>query len=335
MQKKYLAFFLLSFLPVLALAQSTAIITKPNGQEEQFITAMVKHYSFKKSYLQDILAKANYNEKVIQSIKAPFEKKPWNFYRSYFVTAKRVELGVAYWQAHAKTLAAVKKKYGVDPSVIVAILGVETLYGKHIGGYSELDALSTLAFHYPPRSSYFTKELKQYLLLSRSEKLPITEIRGSYAGALGIPQFMPSSYRHYGVDFTGNKQVNLMNNNADAIASVANYLKQNGWQRNEPVATAVKKENAAIPQNLISTSAIPKHTLAYFAKRHILSEQHYNKTLPAALVELENGTQPGEYWFTFANFKSIMRYNPSSVYAMAVFQLSEAIKQAYLHTNTA
>jgi membrane-bound lytic murein transglycosylase B len=202
---------------------------------------------------------------------------------------------------HHRVLQAVSKKYGIPASIIVAIIGVETEYGAHLGKYSVLNSLYTLGFYYPPREKFFRKELAQYLILTRDNHLPVSSIKGSYAGALGIPQFMPSSYRHYGVALEKNAPVNLFNNN-DAIASVANYFHKMGWAPNQPITHQLYSKNDSIR----------------------------TKTMNLITLPVKRGA---EYWATYKNFKVIMSYNHNIVYAMAVYQLSKKIEQQYAADN--
>jgi len=218
-----------------------------------------------------------------------------------------------------------EKHFGVDPSIIVAILGVETHYGEHTGGFRIIDALSTLAFYYPPREKFFLNELKEYLLLTREQHLSPFALQGSYAGAIGIPQFMPSSYRQFATAREQTGAINLNENHEAAILSVANYFKQHHWELHAPVAVPALARELPTESLVSDKKADKEFTLAQFKKAGILPET--NNTLPnkAALITLEGQNSP-EYWLTFHNFSVIMRYNPSIDYAMAVFQLSQAIK---------
>lgn len=297
-----------------------------------FISNMVKKYHFERKTLEDIFAKTFYLPEVIRHITYPYEKKPWDFYRNYFINQARVIGGVDYWKIHAKTLADVQRKYGVDPSVIVAIIGIESRYGTRRGQFQEIGALSTLAFKYPKREAFFKKELKEYLLMTRKMNLPVLEMQGSYAGALGIPQFMPSSYRHYAIDYSKSKKIDLINDHSDAIASVANYLQKEGWKRNQPIAFQAIL-NKKLPEKFISHSGQPRYTLATLKKHGITVNANVSPHTKAALVQMSN-TDSSEYWVTFGNFRAIMNYNPRTTYALAVYQLSRKIKEAYEQSKT-
>lgn len=265
-------------------------------QQKQFINQLVKKHHFNRAKLTTLFNELYEDKTIVARMNRPFEKSSWDRYRHFFITKNRIEMGAAYWQTHQKILAATQKKYGVPAGIIVAIAGVETLYGKHKGDDNVLNTLYTLAFYYPKRSKYFTKELKQYLLLARENKLPLKALKGSYAGAVGIPQFMPSSYRHYGVS-ANNKTVDLFHSHDDAIVSIGHYLSENGWRPNAPIARRYQKQTK----------------LKMKAKR----AQFGSKTAP-------------EDWLLFHNFNVILRYNKSKLYAMAVFQLSQAIKKQYV-----
>src|SRR3989338_1569007 len=202
----------------------------------QFIDDMVVKHQFRRDELENVFARAQHRPDVIELISRPATIKPWLEYRAAFVNKKRVRLGLEFWNKYRQTLRRAEKKYGVPQEVIVAVIGVETIYGQNAGSFLVLDALTTLAFDYPRRADFFRSELENYLLLARDRQFDLLAIRGSYAGAMGIPQFMPSSYRNYAGDFNGNRKIDLLREDRDAIGSVANYLQGYGWIRGEPVA---------------------------------------------------------------------------------------------------
>jgi len=304
---------------------------RPTAAINQFIAQMVKENGFSKEELVKLLTTTPYNQEVINRITHPFEKKPWDFYRNFFVRPDLITNGVKYWQQHKKVLMDVSQRYGVPASIIVAIIGIESYFGKHSGAYNELEALMTLSFYYPKRQKFFQAQLKHFLLLTRSEGFSPSKLKGSYAGALGIPQFMPSSYRCYGVDYSNNHSINLFTNHDDAIASVGNYLKKAGWVRGQVVAVPAKIP-AEIPQNLLSTTARPNYSLTKFKSYHVLPAEKLpkqsQKNFKAALIAMKSD-QSIEYWLVSQNFHAIMRYNPRIVYALAVFELSRSVKNAY------
>lgn len=301
---------------------------RPAKAINEYIDYMVNTHHFKRAEITDIMNKAHYSSAVIFKITHPFEKKPWNFYRNYFLRADRIENGVKYWEKHQAILSKVSKEYGVPASVIIAIIGVESYYGEHAGGHNELDALTTLSFYYPKRSKFFKSELTHFLLLTKHEKLDPTTLQGSYAGALGIPQFMPSSYRNYGVDYSKNASIDLFTNHHDAIASIANYLKKSGWQAGKPIATPAITGKITPAATLISSTGRTKYPLSRLEKNGIKPATKIKNNPKAALIEMQN-TDSNEYWIVFQNFRAIMSYNPRTTYALAVTELSKAIETAY------
>ncbi len=306
----------------LCLTSCTAYANKP--EVRQFIDKMVEKYHFDRQQLQQLFNTVKSNRSILRSFITSKERLTWSEYKPIFVTPKRAQLGVQFWHAHAKTLARAEKYYGVPASVIVAILGVETRYGEITGKYRVIDSLSTLSFNHSRRADFFKKELEQFLLLSREN--PVINprvIRGSYAGAIGKVQFMPSNYRHLSVDATNKGYSDLINNADDAILSIANYLKYFAWIKASPIAIPARIKTHAIER---LPSCQVNFTLKNFAKYHIYPKTHFASSLQATLIALPI-TQGNEYWLGFNNFQVIKHYNASSLYAMAVFQLSELIKR--------
>jgi len=300
---------------------------RPAQAIKQYIHHMVEKYQFNKTTLTKIINQAAYDPNVIYWIKHPFEKKPWNFYRHFFLRQDRIDKGVTYWKAHKKILEDAKAHYNIPPSIIIAIIGIESYFGQQAGRYNALNALVTLSFYYPKRAQFFKSELTNFLLLTRHEKLNPLILKGSYAGALGIPQFMPSSYRNYGVDYSKNHSIDLFTNHADVIASIANYLSQAGWIPQNPIATPAKLLGK-IPQQAFSETAKPLYTLKQLHSYHIEPVTKEPSQLKAALIAMHNSDSI-EYWLVFPNFYAIMRYNPRTTYALAVFELSRAIEATY------
>lgn len=295
---------------------------------QNFINYMVKNHNFNRKELTAIIQEAAFQPQIIESMEKPYEKKNWDTYRQLFVTPQRIQGGIDFWKANQQALLKAEQKYGVPANVIVAIIGVETLYGKNQGNYRVLDALSTLAFNYPKRAEFFTKELKEYLLLCREHKVPPTQYFGSYAGAMGKPQFMPSSYRYYAVDFTGNPKKDLMNDNQAVIASVANYIHKHGWNLNQGVAQPAKVEGNQIKQiNTSNKSALYnfKQLAAAGIKPLTASLNHPTKV---GVIELTTEAGP-EYWLAYPNFYVITRYNTSPQYALAVYLLAQQLKNQW------
>ncbi len=316
---------------LLAGVSSTASTHPGFGDDPQagrFIDEMVQRHGFDRQWLTGLFAQAQRRDDILEAISRPAEKtKPWHEYREIFVNPGRIEGGVNFWQRNAAILARAEREFGVDPGVIVAIIGVETRYGGHTGRYRVLDALSTLAFAYPPRSKFFRSELEQFLLLAREEHVPPDKALGSYAGAMGYGQFIPSSYRNYAVDFDGDGRRDLWDSMDDIIGSVANYFHRHGWAANQPVARPARLRGEA-PLALLDEGLKPKRTAGFFAERGITARPPLPADMPAALLALEASGGP-EYWLTLNNFYVITRYNRSPMYAMAVYQLSEAIRDAY------
>jgi membrane-bound lytic murein transglycosylase B len=287
-----------------------------------FISEMVEKHGFKRSELVSIMNKATIQQSIIDAMNRPAEGKPWYQYRPIFITEQSINSGVAYYQTHKDALKRAEREYGVPAEMIVAIIGVETRYGKNKGSYSVLDALSTLAFDYPKRAPFFKSELEAFLLLTREEKIDPTTLKGSYAGAMGTPQFMPSSYRAWAVDFTGNGKRNLWDNDTDAIGSVANYFAKHGWQKNEPIAFKAQLSTPIdIPSNVVKPTTPFK---VYKSKGVKISGKLPDEAL-TSLLAYDDG-QSHEYWLGLNNFYVITKYNSSPLYALAVYQLSEEIK---------
>lgn len=292
---------------------------------KSFINEMVTKHSFDKKELTQWFDKAFKRQSIIDAMTRPAERvKPWKDYRPIFLTDKRITKGVAFWQKNRQLLEKAESKFGVPAEIIVAIIGVETYYGRLSGRYPVIDALSTLGFDYPPRSTFFKKELEQYLLLVRDEKLDIKNTLGSYAGAMGMGQFIPSSYRAYAVDFDGDGKRNLWQTK-DAIGSVANYFKRHGWQQNEAVIVPADGNGKSYKKE--GRMMKPHRSIDSFRKQGLRFEANLkSKNDQAVLVKLK-GKKGIEYWIGLHNFYVISRYNHSPLYSMAVYQLSEEIKK--------
>ncbi|MCW9058621.1 MAG: lytic murein transglycosylase B [Gammaproteobacteria bacterium] len=295
-------------------------------EAKAFIDEMVERHAMDRAELTGLFAEAQVRDDILRAISRPAEGKPWHEYRPIFLTRSRIDGGVAFWNEHADILARVEKAFGVDAQVIVAIIGVETRYGGNTGSYRVIDALSTLAFEYPPRAKFFRSELEQFLLLTKEERVDRREARGSYAGAMGHGQFISSSYRNFAVDFDGDGRRDLWDSREDIIASVANYLSVHGWQLGAPVAERVEPKTRP-PEELTGAGIKPSLTPAQLEAAGIQSRQAEGADTKAALITLEQQDGP-EYWLGFNNFYVITRYNRSPLYAMAVYQLSEEIREA-------
>ncbi len=271
------------------------------------------------------LAQARHQQSIIDAMNRPAEAKPWHRYRPIFLTEPRISQGAAFWSEHAGRLAQLEKQYGVPAEILVAIVGVETGYGRNTGKYAVLDALATLAFDYPKRAPFFRKELEQYFLLARDEGIPIASAKGSYAGAMGMPQFMPSSYRQYAVDGDGDGRRDLWGNPDDVLASVANYFARHGWQPGGEVAWPVELGDAARFDGLMNRGRdLKAKTTIGELRQSGLRLPGGDDSQPAMLIPLQE--EVGEaYWVGLPNFYVITRYNHSAHYAMAVWQLAQAV----------
>lgn len=315
-----LIILLLTLLSLPTYADS-AFSNRPDVQK--FIAYMIKKYHFNHDQLVSLFNTVHIHKRVMRNIKAPLEMHPWDEYRMVFVNPSHIRKGVEFWNKHEKALTQTEKKYGVPAGIIVATLGVETLYGKGKGEFPVIEALSTIAFSQSTRAHYFKSELENFLLLAREQGLNPRTLRGSYAGAIGYPQFMPSSYRLYAVSYSGQKHIDLSNNPEDAIASIGNYYHKHGWKENQRVAipTVVEKNNylslikkdpttIKTPWQLKANGILP-----YFK---IPANEKFN------LIKLDSARR-NEYWIGLTNFQVIKRYNSSNLYAMAVYQLSSYI----------
>lgn len=299
-----------------------------------FIETLVKKHQFDAKELQAVLGKAEKKQAILDAIARPAEKtKPWYEYRKIFLDQDRIDRGAEFWRENAETLKEVADTYSVDPAIIVAIIGVETRYGRQMGNYRVLDALTTLGFDYPPRAAFFRGQLEQLFLLAREQKQDLLTLKGSYAGAMGFGQFIPSSYRHYALDHDGDGFADIWSNRRDAIASVANYFKAHGWQIDQPVAQQVDVAGA-VDAALVNTGDRPALTPAQLRQKGVNLSQGSAPDVPALLLRYEQESGP-EYWLGFNNFYVITRYNRSHLYAMAVWQLSQAIKAARQQNATA
>lgn len=300
---------------------ANADITNLNSVQH-FIQHMSSKHHFNRARLTNLFHQVNINPSVLEKIAAPYEKKPWYIYRKRLISDKGVSRGLTFWQDHQSTLQRAEKKYGVPADIIIAIIGVETKFGSHPGTYKVIEALSSLAFQYPPRQRFFKKELEHFLLLAREKKLNPLKLTGSYAGAIGIPQFMPSSYRHYAIDFSGRGNIDLQNNIDDVIGSIANYLYLHGWVKGDPITAPAIVDGHKFKK--LKYSKKPKYSLKTLRKYGIEAPDHFSPKRKAIFVTLQNEVQK-EHWLGFQNFYVITTYNTSPQYAMAVYQFSQQL----------
>ncbi len=297
-----------------------------NTDEQAFIDKMVKEHQFDAAEISSLLNQAKKQQSIIDAMSRPAEKRlNWGQYRKIFITDKRIKGGMTFWKENQAILEQAEKTYGVPAQIITAIVGVETYYGRITGKYSVLDSLYTLGFHYPPRAKFFRSELEEFLQLAREEGVSPTEPLGSYAGAMGRPQFISSSFRAYAVDFDKDGKRDIWENNADVIGSVANYFKRHGWKAGEPVAQLVTGAKKGFDEE-IKAGYKPSLDVNALIDKGIILGSSLDKDAKVALLEMESD-DGNEYWVASPNFYAITRYNHSPLYAMAVFQLSEAIRQ--------
>lgn len=295
--------------------------------EQQFAERMTVH-GFSKHEITAVLGQAEKRDDIIALMTKPAEAvKPWKDYAPIFLTDARRNNGLAFWREHADTLARAEQQYGVPAEFIVAIIGVETNYGRIMGRHRVLDALHTLAFHYPPRSPYFTGELEQFFLLVREQQWNPTEPMGSYAGAMGMGQFMPTSYRKWAVDFDGDNHIDLFKNPADAIGSVANYFRLHGWQTGGALMLPVELPNEPAPELLFPKRDVKPLTDLFAAgmRSPLPMQSDWRGTLLAF-----DETLGRRFYLGFNNFRVITRYNRSPLYARAVLEFAQQLKTAYL-----
>ncbi len=299
----------------------------PETEIAPFVADMVSRHGFEREMLERTLGGVRVRPEILKAIARPAESLDWYQYHPIFLTEARVAKGEEFWRAHADTLARASREYGVSPEIIVAIIGVETFYGTRKGKHLVLDSLATLAFRYPKRSKFFRTELEQFLILAQQESFDTPKVKGSYAGAIGIPQFISSSYRRYAVDFDGDGVRDLLNSEIDAIGSVANYLKVHGWQRDGAVALPASVSGDEY-KALVKKGMKPHTPVSDMDNFGVVVLYAGENDSPGALIELTNRGDT-EHWVGLQNFYAITRYNHSSLYAMAVFQLAREIRKRY------
>jgi membrane-bound lytic murein transglycosylase B len=295
----------------------------------RFTTDMVRRHGFDRGDVAALIGRARYSQDVIDAMRRPYEAKPWYKYRPIFLTEKRIRGGVEFWRENRDLLARAQSVYGVPPQIVTAIIGIESNFGGNLGKHRVIDALSTLGFSYPKRADFFRRELEQFLLLSRDESVDALKVTGSYAGAVGLPQFIPSSYRAYAVDFDRDGRRDLWASRADAIGSVGNYFKRHGWRAGEPVAVPADVPGR-VPKGVPVAGKKPKKpgtTVGRLLRAGVTAGEDLSPSARVTLIHLDS-PEP-EYWLGLKNFYVITRYNHSNLYAMAVYQLSREIEKAY------
>jgi membrane-bound lytic murein transglycosylase B len=294
---------------------------------EAFIQDMVRKHQFSDESLRQMFAGVAPNPKIIDLMMAPLTALPWYQFRSRYVDALRINGGVKFWREHADTLARARREFGVPEEIIVATIGVESIYGRRTGSFGVLESLTMLAFSYPPRARLFRSELEHYLLLAREARFDTARIKGSYAGAIGIPQFLPSSYRRYAVDFDGDGRRDLVGSTADAIGSVANYYRSHGWRAGETIVVPAEVNSSDVTA-LLELGIRPRLKLAELNRHGVSPAVPTEEGPEAALVEVES--EGGLiYWLGLNNFYVITRYNRSVNYALAVHELAQELRARF------
>ena len=312
-------FCLLCGLPAPAAAQKAL-----RPEVETFIDEMVQKHQFQRETLRRVFGRVQPRPAVIRAITAPFTARPWYVFRERYVNAERIAAGVKFWEKHAVTVARASREYGVPGEIIVATIGMETLYGRHTGTFKVLEALTMLAFQYPPRAELFRSELEEYLLLARETGMNAARATGSYAGAMGIPQFLPSSYRRFALDFDGDGKRDLWRTPADAIGSVANYYKSYGWRVGEPIVVLAEVGETDV-EDIIAAGIKPHLKVVELLKQGVTLPAPVAEDAEAALFMVESDGGP-QYWLGLNNFYVITRYNRSVNYALAVYELARELR---------
>jgi membrane-bound lytic murein transglycosylase B len=323
-------FILLSIFLSSTEIQSAPPSPTPYGKRDdvrEFVREMVARHSFVESELKFLFSRARREAAVLAAIQPPKDARArsWQAYRARFVTETRVAEGAEFWRRNAAALERAARERGVPAEIVVAIIGVETVYGRQMGNWRVIDALSTLAFDYPPRADFFRGELEQFLLFARDQGLDVFSVKGSYAGAIGIPQFMPGSYRRYAVDFDGDGATNLRASEPDAIGSVANFLAQHGWRRGERVSLPAHVSGEAY-RALLEAGPEPATRLDELKRYGVETRTDLPLDTPVTLIELESAGAPAEYRLGLRNFYVLTRYNRSALYASAVQDLAQELK---------
>ena len=315
---------LLPLLILILTSHTASALDTDRADVRLFIDSMVSEHDYDRATLEAVLQNAKTQESILEAISKPAEKTlQWHEYRDIFLTDERIKAGAAFWREHDAELQRISGATGVSIEILVGIIGVETYFGRITGGYRVLDALSTLAFDYPPRSKFFRSELKHFLLLVREEQMDATDATGSYAGAMGRPQFMPSSFREYAVDSNDDGKRDIWSNWTDVIGSVANYFVRHGWVADAQVVAQAKlgeQWRGETPKNTIK----PKETITSLSHQGVLFVTDLPGDQKSHLQTLD-GEDGQEYWVAFHNFFVITRYNTSVMYALAVHQLGQEI----------
>lgn len=315
---------------LLTIFSASAFAAKPQKEFERFAASMAKLYHFDKHEVVKLLQEAEEIHPVQQQVAEPVTRLPWFRFEPLFVNQRRIDNGVKFWEENQEVLDRAQEKFGVSPAIVVAVLGVETKYGATIGNFRTFDALVTLGFYTPKaKKGYFRNELKEFMLLAREQGWDFREIYGSYAGALGLPQFMPDSYRKFAVDFDNDGKIDLMYDNADAIGSVASFLEHKGWTPAQKIATPSECKHE--PEGYIKRIKPSIKMIEWDALCHVIvvdADDYSYYNYPASLFSVEVEEGKFQFWNGFANFYALYHYNPSVNYVMAVYSLANEIEKA-------
>jgi membrane-bound lytic murein transglycosylase B len=309
-------------------AASSSWASRPEVVE--FVREMVDKHGFDQAGLIDVFERTRTADVALKLIAPPpvTGKRSWSAYRARFVEPVRIRDGLRFWREQADPIRRASERFGVPQEIIVAIIGVETVYGRNTGDFKVMDALTTLAFDYPRRAPFFREELEQFLLLSRDAAVDPLQWRGSYAGAIGLPQFMPGSIRRHAIDFDGDGRVDLRTSASDAVGSVARFLSNHGWRPGEPTYFQAIVEDEARARAAVEAGVPPKLSLTELAALGVSSPQSIAGAEPLSLIDLPDGDKPTQYVLGTNNFWVITRYNRSYFYAMSVIDLARALKDA-------
>ena len=310
---------------------ANAVDSNVYPQSEALIDELVNSHGMDREWVEVLIRDSVYQEGIIKAITRPAEKKfPWHRYKKLFVTDSQISHGVKFWNKNRDAIERAERQFGVDGSIIVAIIGVETRYGKVTGRHRVIDSLVTLTLGYPRRSEFFKSELVAFLHLTNEENLDALTTKGSYAGAMGIPQFISSSYRHYAVDFNGNGQRDLIGETEDAIGSVANYLKKHGWRKNGKIYVEAAADDESVFQDILASKLNADTTYLEIKQTGITlqSDVEPSPDDKFGVMKFEVSPEQFSYRAGYPNFYVITKYNRSSLYAMAVTELAQSIAKA-------
>ncbi|MBA4710103.1 lytic murein transglycosylase B [Aquitalea aquatica] len=315
-----------------SLAQAdAAFLARPDVQ--RYIDEQVASGVFNRPELEAVFANVEIKPNIIAILDKPSTSRPWYQFRSSFYNERLLKSGVAFWQQHAAALQRAEQVYGVPPEMVVAILGIETNYGRNTGSFRLADALSTIAFNYPRRAEYFRGELTEFLKLAKEEGIDPLSLKGSYAGAMGLPQFMPSSFRKWAVDFDGSGHRDIWNNVDDAIGSVAHYFQLQGWRHGDDIIIPAAVQPGVDVSGLVADKFNLHLTVGELKARGVLPQAQVADHVQAVLVPLETAPGVTEYWLGLNNFYVITRYNKSTLYAKVAQELAAELRLRYLNAQ--